>query len=291
MTASLKNILCLTGIGLLLNACSSFSVLSVTERIAQAQQIAAQHGWQSVLIKTEAFDLQAFAKPLATNRSDQVADTLQVYLEGDGHAWLNSQTPSDDPSPINPVALRLAVQDSSPAVAYLGRPCQYLQAETARNCSESNWTTHRFSPDVIRASSTAVDALKTRYQAKQVRLIGYSGGAAVALLVAAQRHDVEAVITVAGNLDTAQWTRHHQLMPLTGSLNPSDFSSQLTGIAQTHYVGGADSIMPPLNAQSYLARFPPAQKSRLIIMPAYAHVCCWAENWKLIYERKQGQNP
>lgn len=271
--------------GLLLNACASFSVLSVPERIAQAQQIATQHGWQSFVVQAEAFDLQVFAKPLVANPAAQTDTTLQVYLEGDGHAWLNSQTPSDDPSPINPVALRLAVQDTSSAVAYLARPCQYLRAETARNCQESSWTTHRFSPEVLAASSAAIDVLKLRYQAKQIRLIGYSGGAAVALLLAAQRHDIEAVITVAGNLDTAMWTHHHQLLPLSGSLNPADFSSQLAGIAQTHYVGGADSVMPPRVAQSYLAKFPPAQKPLLIILPTYEHVCCWTEGWQSIYRR------
>jgi hypothetical protein len=44
----------------------------------------------------------------------------------------------------------------------------------------------------------------------------------VASLVAARRHDVVRLVTVAGNLDHLAWTTLHGVSPLTGSLNPAD---------------------------------------------------------------------
>jgi hypothetical protein len=54
-------------------------------------------------------------------------DTLQVaykktaptreahlYIEGDGYAWKNRHEPSNDPTPMNPVAMRLAAADPHP---------------------------------------------------------------------------------------------------------------------------------------------------------------------------------
>ena len=84
------------------------------------------------------------------------------------------------------------------------------------------WTTHRFAPEVIRASDLALDRLKTLFGAQRLVLVGYSGGAAVALLVAARRHDMGQIITVAGNLDHQAWTHYHHVQALSGSLNPVD---------------------------------------------------------------------
>ncbi len=52
---------------------------------------------------------------------------MVVYIEGDGRAYVNRRTPSNDPTPGNPMALRLALADPSLRVLYLGRPCQYTR--------------------------------------------------------------------------------------------------------------------------------------------------------------------
>ena len=50
---------------------------------------------------------------------------VNIYIEGDGRAWLNKNRPSLDPTPKNSLALKLAEIDPAPNVIYLARPCQY----------------------------------------------------------------------------------------------------------------------------------------------------------------------
>ena len=52
-------------------------------------------------------------------------------------------------------------------------------------------------------------------------LIGYSGGGVLAMLLAEQFPATQAVVTVAGNLDTDAWAIEHGYSPLRGSLNPA----------------------------------------------------------------------
>ena len=95
-----------------------------------------------------------------------------------------------DPTPVNPLALQLALRDPSGAAVYLARPCQFVAAPDKRECARAYWTEQRFSPAVIAASLEAISQLKQRYGAQRLVLVGYSGGGAVASLVAAQRGDV-----------------------------------------------------------------------------------------------------
>ena len=54
---------------------------------------------------------------------------------------------------------------------------------------------------VVRVSKQAIDTLKQQFQSEEIVLVGYSGGGAIAALVAARRADVADLISVAGNLD------------------------------------------------------------------------------------------
>jgi pimeloyl-ACP methyl ester carboxylesterase len=253
-----------------------------SERITIAKQIANTAAWKSLDISTMQFELQAFVKyPLKLK-----GDVLTIYIEGDGHAWANSQTPSDNPSPTNPIALRLAIQDPSKTVAYLGRPCQYLDLNisgASQTCHQRYWTNRRFSPEVIASMNEAIDQLKEYYQAEQLIVVGYSGGATIALLTSIQRNDVAKIVTVAGNVDTDAWVQYHSLNPLIGSLNPANFSSYLKNIPQILYVGNKDDIVPLEVTQSYVNRFPRDHQPQVVLISEYGHVCCWIEGWnKLI---------
>jgi alpha/beta superfamily hydrolase len=86
----------------------------------------------------------------------------------------------------------------------------------------------------------AIDQLKQMVGASKLQLVGYSGGANVAALAASERTDVIHLVTVAGNLDHASWTRHHRVKPLVNSLNAADIAHQLDRLPQTHWVGGQD---------------------------------------------------
>lgn len=148
---------------------------------------------------------------------------------------------------------------------YLARPCQYVDLDTQPYCTPQYWTNRRFAPEVIDAANAAIDILKNRYRAHKLTLAGYSGGGAVAALVAARRDDVTELITFAGNLDTQAWTTLHDISPLSGSLSPADYWNDLKNIPQTHYVGAQDDIMPPVIAQSYARRFSENMRPEIII--------------------------
>ncbi|MCP4044095.1 MAG: alpha/beta hydrolase, partial [Gammaproteobacteria bacterium] len=214
--------------------------------------------------------------------------TLAVYIEGDGHAWSTKYRLSSDPTPRDPVALRLAVQDPSPAVLYIARPCQYTTDETRQGCHPNYWSSHRYAEEVINAVNLAISQALAGSPATSVGLVGYSGGAAVAALVAARRNDVEWLITVAGNLDHAAWTRLHSITPLYDSLNPADFTHRLQSIPQLHLVGTADRNVPAAVTQAYTSRFTtPSSQIRTSIIPGFGHHCCWAEDWKELLCRHQ----
>lgn len=249
------------------------------ERRAHADTLAAAHGWQRTVIPVGGFDLVAYA-PQSIRQSAQ----LTVYFEGDGFAWLNSATPSADPTPRDPLGLRLALAQPAGNVAYLGRPCQFLNIEPAA-CPPRYWTQARFAPEVLEASDKAVDVLKARFGATRLTLVGYSGGAAVAALLAARRHDVEGMISVAGNLDHRAWTSHHRVQSLSGSLNPVDVVDKLLGVQQWHWVGSEDPVIPASLVLSFAEHFPPAQRPVVEVIPGFDHQCCWEKEWPSIWRR------
>lgn len=249
------------------------------ERAHTASKLAAERDWAAQTLETERFQLRAYL-PRAIPH-----DTLAVYLEGDGFAWLTSTRPSTDPTPLTPVALQLALAQPSGAAAYLARPCQFIATQPA--CSRDYWTDARFAPEVVDSLDQAVDQLKARVGARQLILVGYSGGGALALLLAAQRDDVARVITVAGNLDPQAWTTHHRLQPLTRSLNPADQQQVLAGTRQQHLAGGRDRIVPAALVSAFNEAYPPGTPSRVYLLPEHDHSCCWARDWPRLWLKLQ----
>ncbi len=252
----------------------SCTVLDLDERRAASARVVADAGWQRVDLETRSFVLAAFAPPQLRE-----SDLLTVYIEGDGLAYLDAGTPSFDPTPLDPLALRLALRDPSGPAVYLARPCQYVSGAGRRGCEAKYWTSHRFAPQVIQATGAALDQLKARYGARRLALVGYSGGGAVAALAAAEREDVASLTTIAAPLDHRAWTQAEGLAPLTGSLNPADAWQRLRRIEQKHYVGGKDRDVGEPAARAYAARFPAGERPQIIVLPGFDHRCCWVGRW------------
>lgn len=268
-------------IGLALVACAH---QTGPERSAAIQAQAVAQGWQSQVIRTPQFDLQAFI-----NNQPASDGVLNVYIEGDGYAWVGGQFPSDDPTPRTPLGLQLAMAQPGGAVAYLGRPCQYLGAQTDRRCDKKVWTDARFSEAVVVASNTAIDQLKSQQKTSQVRLVGYSGGAAVALLAAARRQDVIQIVTVAGNLDPQSWAKAMKLQPLTGSLDTASVIAATAQIPQVDFVGDKDRVVPSSLAESFVTQYPAGRAPRIIHKSDFGHACCWAEHWPQLWTQATTQ--
>lgn len=247
-------------------------------RRTAALSMATAAGWESVRLLTSDFTLAGFVP-----RQSAANDTLTIYIEGDGLAWVNTARVSPDPTPMRAVGLELALRHPHGAAAYLARPCQYVEGDDARNCSPTWWSDRRFGAEVVAAADQAVGQLKQRFQAKELELVGYSGGGAIAALVAARRSDVARLVTVAGNLDHPTWTKLHHLSPLTGSLNPADAWLALAGLPQLHFIGKQDRNVSQEVAASYQARFPEQQRPELRVIDGFDHSCCWVEQWPVLY--------
>jgi pimeloyl-ACP methyl ester carboxylesterase len=184
--------------------------------------------------------------------------------------------PPADPTPINPYALKLAIADTSLNVAYLGRPCQYLSDDQLAKCPLAQWTDARFGDDAITLTSRSIDEIKAKSKATALRLVGYSGGGALATLVAAQRHDVNCLVTVAAPLDIGAWVEVLKVSPLKSSHNPATDTDSTTAIRQTHFQGGGDTVVPPSTTLAYRFRHPTAKFDRV---ENYDHDCCWDNDW------------
>ncbi len=112
---------------------------------------------------------------VTTERFRGPSDTLHVVIEGDGMSYYDEYTPSDDPTPTDPMALRIASSDNHPLIATIARPCQYTRTEQA-SCRPSVWTTDRYSEASVASLNKALDILKKESQAIHLHLMGYSGG-------------------------------------------------------------------------------------------------------------------
>jgi hypothetical protein len=217
---------------------------------------------------------------LGFERFEQPGGDLTVYIESDGQSWLDTRTLSADPTPIRPLVVRLAAADTARNRLYLGRPCQYLAAEQLRSCNPTYWAEARFAPEIIDGYMAALDLAVRKSGAPRLTLIGYSGGGAVAALVAARRDDVTLLVTIAGTLDHRTWTRDAGVSPLDVSLNPPDFAGRLRSVRQIHFVGERDRKVPATVAESYMAQLGDTRRARLVRLAGYDHECCWDEGWR-----------
>lgn len=170
--------------------------------------------------------------------------TLRVYIEGDGRAYISKGVVSGDPTPLNPVGLNLAMADTSMAVMYLGRPCQWLRGPECRD--RTLWTTARFTSQVAEAYAALV---AEESGDKPVEVIGYSGGAWVALQVAARLPNVVRVVTVAGNLVPGYVNVHHKVTRIPVAAYPQ---GRLAGVPVVAYVGRNDRIVPLGVVEAYV---------------------------------------
>lgn len=236
------------------------------------QHLSEQHDRQLEIIPTHPFPLVLGAPTMRPS-----ASRIRVYLEGDGHAWATARQPSLDPSPRNLLTAQLAFSDPTPSI-YLARPCQFFKST---NCSTAIWTNRRFAPEILSSLDHALTLIKSRYGNQEFELIGYSGGAALALLLAVKRDDIEQVQTLAGNLSPRTWTRQLKLSPLTGSLEPLDQRKKLAKIAQRHIAGADDHITPPVLMQHYLNELGSAECLQSMVLPNISHNAGWQQAWEV----------
>ena len=209
-----------------------------------------------------------------------------IYIEGDGIIQWDPERASLDPTPENPVALHMAAYDKADNVPYLARPCQFSgMLDSEQKCDKSYWTDKRFSAEIINSYQKALDEIKTRYNITEFNLIGFSGGGAIATLLAAQRKDVVSLRTVAGLLDHQAYSSYQKTPALTGSLNPIDYASHLKNIPQVHFIGGQDDTAPPAVLHSYLQALGESQCVKYQFIQESEHETGWVDKWPELLQK------
>lgn len=202
---------------------------------------------------------------------------IHVYIEGDGFAWISRYKISPDPTPKKAIGLALAAADVSPNVVYIARPCQFRNL-SKEDCPSTYWTDRRFADEVVTSVNRVVSHFAPQSNGK-IHLIGYSGGGAVATLVAARRSDVASLRTLAGNLDHVAVNQHHEVSAMPGSLNAMDMAVALSGIPQLHFIGEDDKVIPAEVTKRFV-QATGQRCARWVLISAATHDTGWVERWQ-----------
>ena len=204
-----------------------------------------------------------------------------IYLEGDGAPGMK---PASSPTPENPVALRLAAQDGDANVIWLPQPCQYFPHwKDGKGCPFEYYNAKRYSPEIIESYNAALNNIKAWYNIPSFHLVGYDGGAALAVILASQRSDILSLRTVAGNLDP-KITAQVNGVPFTdgASLNPLDFSAGIANIPQRHFLGKLDVVTPPIVYNNFAQSVGNGRCLNVSMADNADHADGWVEQWKVL---------
>jgi len=218
---------------------------------------------------------QAFKKQASKLKNSQGALSLHVYFEGDGSPWLQRQVVAADPTPRNPLALKLMAQDNQPSV-YIGRPC-YFGFSRSESCNPLLWTHQRYAQVIVDSLVEVANNIIIEQEPERVMLIGYSGGGVLVMLVADNVLQIDSIVTIAANLDIDAWAILHDYSVLEGSLNPATQPPLRSEIKQWHLVGKEDKNVPPELVQEVINK--QVGTTKLISLDGFDHICCWLEQW------------
>ena len=208
-----------------------------------------------------------------------MAKTLTIYIEGDGASWLFKTIPPRNPTPDKSLVVAMASSDSNQYVLYLARPCQFIDLGIVKECDKSIWTDGRFGDQVITLLNQGIDEVLRLMPPLKLNLVGHSGGGTLATLIAAQRSDVNCLVTLASPLDISAWTNALAIAPLLKSKNPAEPNANLKQIRQTHYLGENDRIVTKESIGRY-RNFPP--QTEFITVSGFDHQKFWLEHWPML---------
>ncbi len=197
---------------------------------------------------------------------------LRIYIEGDGTPWIRKNRVSIDPTPTNPVLLRLMHEVDHPAV-YLGRPC-YFGTSTDSGCDPRWWTFERYSGTVIESMCEAANKIARQYGADTVQLVGYSGGGSIVVGMRSCTDGLKLITTIAGNLDPAAWTDYHGYSSLHDESLISGARSMRVGVTEVHWQCADDKNIPPEITDQYFTARPEVKRH---IVESCTHASGWQQ--------------
>ncbi|MBQ3696097.1 MAG: hypothetical protein II938_03925 [Alphaproteobacteria bacterium] len=215
--------------------------------------------FQEKQIETGYFSIAVWEKS-----SIQKGKPLRIYYEGDGN-----------PNPYHTVAFDLAEADKTPNVIYVARPCQWTNDKICEQ-KKQIYQEARFHPEIMAEMKELTDYLIRKHQAPSVELIGYDGGAVIALNMAPQ-FPTSRVITVAGITDVAAYNTQHDIEggDPEDIDDPADKLNILANIPQVHYVGKDDDVTPRRLVERFVGRMQNPKSAVVKVVPNTNHT-----NWR-----------
>jgi len=199
-------------------------------------------------IQTPQFTLAAWVKETSPNAP------FQLYIEGDSAA---SSAFSSKVMPKSRLMRQMAFADKSANVAYVARPCQFVQDPF---CDGVDWSTARFAEPAVRSLAFAIGQIIGK---RDATVYAYDGGALLSGLVIKNYPElkVRKWITYAGLLNHTSWTEYRKLPPLTQSLD----LEQLPNVPQGNLVGEKDKVIPLKLSEKWTVG------KKLVIVPGVSH--------------------
>jgi hypothetical protein len=244
-------------------------LIACASPLRQADGLAARSGFSKEIVTGTAYRHVVYR-----NAVRSAGATLHVYIEGDGTPFRKRTVIADDPTPHDPLMLRLMAEDAAPSL-YLCRPC-YFGLYADPGCSPEAWTSRRFAPEVLDSMGAVLHSELLRSGASSVALFGHSGGGALAVLLAAREPSVLRVVTVGATLDVVAWCELHGYSPLTGSLDPARLPLRRKDVEVLHWVGQKDTNTPP----AFIAAAARARNEPMRVVAGFDHNCCWVRMWQ-----------
>ncbi|MBX2808681.1 MAG: alpha/beta hydrolase [Cellvibrionaceae bacterium] len=246
--------------------------------VARLDKTARQSGLTPLIFSNNLIPLKGYINHLSSPLG-----TVYIYLEGDGKPW-ERYRPAQNPNTRQPTSLPLMLSTKRDAL-YLFRPCYGWQVMPDR-CEPSMWTSARYSQKVVDLLDGAINQHKAQYETKRYIIVGHSGGATLALLLASTRPDVSAVISVAGNLDHRAWTHYFNYLPLSASLALPPRHTFPYQQQHWYLVGEADTVVP---AAIQLKAIESHEHNFIKRYSDYGHQCCWQIIWPAVIDEVEQQ--
>ncbi len=253
-------------VSLLLSSCIS----SIEKRVEEADKVASMNKFEKKLVKAGDFVITTYQR-ISDKDSPYV-----FYIEGDGSISIGRYAIADNPTPSKVMLFKLATLDTRPNIVYIARPCQYTPVELNPNCNQAYWTDKRMAEEVIESTNIVINSINNGNPAS---LVGFSGGGGVAILVAARNKHIKDIITIAGNLDIENFSKHHGIYALKESLNPIDYAIKISNIPQLHLSGSKDAIVPSKIMQGYI-KASSSDCTQQKIFPNITHTKGWDKVWQ-----------
>ncbi len=222
-------------------------------------------------ITAGSFRLTTYSRIRDTNKP------VTIYIEGDVRGWLPSADPGIDATPDDSMGLRLAALDPSTNVVFISHPCQFGIGDPA--CFDEFWEKGALAQQVFASINRAVDHVAIVFAHPQLNLVGYSGGGAVAAVLASRRRDVVSLRTIAGNLDPDGNGRAHASDPQNDFIDPMEIASRLALLPQEHFVGDKDVFVPPFLTENFVKAIGVSYCVKVTHVPYATHQTGWQEVW------------